>query len=502
MRNLCQTYHLSPAIIVLGWDYLMYSQDVLFRYFFSASLNDAQSSWYQYGLDILLCIAFLSFVFLGLLADIWIGRYKAIIIGAALCFLSWIAGGIGFFILNVDEDRKQLVLIAYGVSYFFGVSGYASFGVNIIQYNIDQLVGASANKLSSYIHWHIASIPFVCIVTEIIRCTIKLEQFELVAFLGSGISVSLVLVSNTFLKHKLENLSLIKNPIKLIIRVLCYARKHKYPENRSALTYWEEEAPSRLDLGKEKYGGPFTEEEVEDVKTTLRLLPLFISLIGFACCDDFKNFFNNSQRQITSLTSCLILTELAYYVTSGTALLVYLIIMKTFFSKYIPSMMKRISLGLIFCVIVSFSKLIVFSRGHDVDIVLLIPQVLLGISFTLVIPASLELTIAQSPVHMRGVMVGLWYASLGAGYLVRNGIKLLFHHVSTGHIDSNHIIFIIDGSLILAILTGYILLAKAYKYRVRENEVNIVQIVDQYYQKYVEHENDLFTENVYSISDV
>uniref|UniRef100_A0A1X7SJY2 Uncharacterized protein n=1 Tax=Amphimedon queenslandica TaxID=400682 RepID=A0A1X7SJY2_AMPQE len=38
-------------------------------------------------------------------------------------------------------------------------------------------------------------------------------------------------------------------------------RKHKYPENRSALTYWEEEAPSRLDLGKNKYGGPFTEEE-------------------------------------------------------------------------------------------------------------------------------------------------------------------------------------------------------------------------------------------------
>uniref|UniRef100_A0A1X7VDS3 Uncharacterized protein n=1 Tax=Amphimedon queenslandica TaxID=400682 RepID=A0A1X7VDS3_AMPQE len=42
------------------------------------------------------------------------------------------------------------------------------------------------------------------------------------------------------------------------IRILCYARKHKYPENRSALTYWEEEAPSRLNLGKDKYGGPFT----------------------------------------------------------------------------------------------------------------------------------------------------------------------------------------------------------------------------------------------------
>ena len=33
-----------------------------------------------------------------------------------------------------------------------------------------------------------------------------------------------------------------------------------------------------MDYGKEKFGGPFTEEEVEDVKTVLRLLPLVICL--------------------------------------------------------------------------------------------------------------------------------------------------------------------------------------------------------------------------------
>ena len=32
-----------------------------------------------------------------------------------------------------------------------------------------------------------------------------------------------------------------------------------------------------MDYGKEKFGGPFTEEE-EDVKTVLRLLPLVICL--------------------------------------------------------------------------------------------------------------------------------------------------------------------------------------------------------------------------------
>ena len=33
-----------------------------------------------------------------------------------------------------------------------------------------------------------------------------------------------------------------------------------------------------MDFGKEKFGGPFTEEEVEDVKTVLKLLPLVICL--------------------------------------------------------------------------------------------------------------------------------------------------------------------------------------------------------------------------------
>uniref|UniRef100_A0A1X7U9L4 Uncharacterized protein n=1 Tax=Amphimedon queenslandica TaxID=400682 RepID=A0A1X7U9L4_AMPQE len=97
----------------------------------------------------------------------------------------------------------------------------------------------------------------------------------------TGVALSLILVSHSLFKHKLENVSLIKNQVKLIVRVLCYARKHKYPENRSALTYWEEEAPSRLDLGKDKYGGSFTEEEVEDVKTFFRMLPLFIAVVGF-----------------------------------------------------------------------------------------------------------------------------------------------------------------------------------------------------------------------------
>ena len=75
----------------------------------------------------------------------------------------------------------------------------------------------------------------------------------------------------------------VTNPIKLIIQVLNYTRKHSYPERRSAFTYIDEEQPTRMDYGKEKFGGPFTEEEVEDVKTVLRLIPLVICSTAWGC---------------------------------------------------------------------------------------------------------------------------------------------------------------------------------------------------------------------------
>ena len=40
------------------------------------------------------------------------------------------------------------------------------------------------------------------------------------------------------------------------------------------------------------------------------------------------------------------------------------------------------------------------------------------------------------------------------------------------------------------ILVVFVILARRYKYRARENEVNIVQIVDDHYQRYMEQEDE------------
>ena len=68
------------------------------------------------------------------------------------------------------------------------------------------------------------------------------------------------------------------NPYKLVYKVIKFAKDHINPIHRSAFTYCEDELPSRLDLGKEKYGGPFTTEEVENVKAFLGILRVLLTV--------------------------------------------------------------------------------------------------------------------------------------------------------------------------------------------------------------------------------
>ena len=469
----------SVVVLVLAWDYLMFTHDSLIRQF----ALDSFSGFWLYGFAALICLCYLSIPLFGLLADVWIGRHKSILTGVVLCFIAWVIGAISI-IIHSYYNSKQLLMMVYGIAAIFEAFGYGFFHANIVQYNIDQLIGASADELSTIIYCHSGRIAIFTFLFRLLWCLFSGKYFNIAAFIVSGVSVSLVLVSHSFFKHKLENISLIKNPIKLIVRVLCYARKHKYPENRSALTYWEEEAPSRLDLGKEKYGGPFTEEEVEDVKTVLRLVLFFIAVVGYAF-----NFHNGIPVfSIAPLKLCLIASDFSLFLCSFFLLLLYLLIIKVFFYKYIPNMLSRVSIGLIFALAAEVTKLIIIKfiwTTHSFAII--VPQILEGITFVFIVPASLEFTIAQTPIQMRGVMVGGWTASWGIGYLLSSIIRFQFH-CQDKPICSSYYYYLIGSIIILLILIVFVILAKRYKYRVRENEVNIVQIVDDHYQKYMEQD--------------
>ena len=87
-----------------------------------------------------------------------------------------------------------------------------------------------------------------------------------------------MLFSDCLCLQWLDRTHKVTNPIKLIVQVLNYTTKHRYPERCNAFTYLDEEQPSRMDFGEEKFGVSFTKEEVEDVKTLLRLIPLLIAI--------------------------------------------------------------------------------------------------------------------------------------------------------------------------------------------------------------------------------
>ena len=209
-------------------------------------------------------------------------------------------------------------------------------------------------------------------------------------------AVSTVIVNNFFFKHWLDTTHYNINPVKVIAKVVNYARKNKYLRNHSALTYREENYLSQLDLGKEKYGGSFSEEQVENVKTVLRLIPQLICIVGVHLFDDVKwtsYFFHVTTEKDSPFFSCALSKNMVTNLVTAVFLFLYQLIIYQCFCKYIPSMLKRVGLGLAFAVSTPISQLILsIAKNHvNTDTVqYVIPQFWSAISYILIVPLLLN----------------------------------------------------------------------------------------------------------------
>ena len=158
-------------------------------------------------------------------------------------------------------------------------------------------------------------------------------------------------------------------------------------------------------------------------------------------------------------------------------------------------MLKRISIGLFIALTaVLYNALISYylkhiKAGSYSNVLLLAPQLLHGLSFILLYPVLLEFTIAQSPIQMRGVMIGFWHSSWNIGYIIATVVKISFNCQRQPYCTDFYY-YLTKSAIVLIILISFVILAKRYKYRVRENEVNIVQIIDDHYQRYMDQEEE------------
>ena len=449
----------------------------------------------------------------GWVAESWLGRYRAIAVGLVLSLVTILSLQAAFVMLQFDwTPIPAFVLIVVGL--VIGTLGVGSFYTNMLPFALDQMIGASAEELSAAVQWYCWGFITAVLLEEVLQCVPIPNQLQYldilpVIFLTLGtLCLSAVLIMDCLYHKWLDTNNKTGNPIKLIYQVLNYARKNKCPRLRSALTYIDEEHPSRLDFGKHKFGGPFTEEEVEDVKTIFRIIPVLLSGFGvaFLCELGFSQFsvVKHTIRCVSSIKHSTIVNNMTTFVLIP----VYRFIMYPLARKYIPSLLKTIGAGLILCLVSTVINTVVtgvedFSEQSrnitipdtpQVSLYWILPIKLLnGIGIVVTLFSTFELTMSQTPNRMRGIMMGLVIALVGWSTCISSLLTEILPMFKASEIFTFYF-YLALPPLAMLMLIIYIFVAKRYKLRERERHVNIQAIVEEHYERYFDQEEEYMRE--------
>ena len=258
-------------------------------------------------------LAFVCTPLFGWLADARLGNYRVFRVGTVLLFISTVLNCLLLIletqVLERSHVLKWIQICLMGT--FFAVGGCACI-VTALPLGLDQMPDGSSSNITSYIAWFVCSIFIGGFLGKGLSITLKecleatsYSSYFLIWALILTLCMSAVLVSNFYMPKWLIIEPESPQSLKTFYQALKFAAKHKAPLNRSAFTYWEEDVPSRLDLGKSKYGGPFTTEQVEDVKTMLRLIVISLPFSLFILSVTFhKSVLKNSDELLLNFSNC------------------------------------------------------------------------------------------------------------------------------------------------------------------------------------------------------
>ena len=510
---------------------------------------------------------FLSFPFFGYIADVCLTRYRTLkcsfIFIIAVCIVGLILSIIDTSFMEDIRRNKEFEYANSAAVMGLGIlvtTGVGMFEANAIQFGLDQLLEAPTPKLIAFIHWYYwthNAVQLVMMYTivgfKVVRrissfSELEIQQIRNISFLTSLVILGLAAIGSLVLLHKSKcHLYILRaglNPFKNIYKVLKYSWNHKVPQHRSAFTYWEEDIPRRIDLGKNKYGGPFTNEEVEDTKTFLRILPLLLCLFGYHLAGD--GYSAPDQLQRTSCPSLpvlllivlnplhisnlvvvfgiplyrLIINKCSRYIKkvrmltkmwiglylSLVQVVLYIIVVINHDSKYWSEHSSVACLAsndrqykytcspraLCFELRFEFNQSSSCERDNSVDntyLWLIIPQLLNGLSSLLVSMTVFEFICAQAPRTTQGLLIGLWYATFSIRYLLV-GLVDAFLFEKTSWLNFEGVkVFLILVSLVL-----FSCVSRCYRYRQRDDIVNVQGMIEDTHDKWLDQEEEYMQE--------
>ena len=510
-RPLCQVRRVKSkgAILVIIWTFLTAGVSYLGINYLSEIVN----GW---TFAILYSIMGISLPITGFLADVRFGRYKFISCGL---WMMWISS----ILLTAASVVEEFIIIKYenilniGLIFFMGI-GWACYQANIIQFGIDQLIDASVSQYKTFVVWFIfATMGYQLVMYCTLQC-VKYHQLPLLlACCGVTIAISL----NFLFAHVLIKEPTTHNPFQLVYKVIHYAIKHKHPRQRSAFTYCEDELPSRIDFGKSKYGGPFTTEQVEDVKTLIRIIMVLMIACAIFCINNERHFITSKVRSsfqpINKCSSDFVISGF-YFICGSFLIPLHELLLHPLFgrilpplkscSKFIIGALLRVSRVVVLIIMVTISRHNYLENNFSNSTLpclfqenyrlldpyidyrwTLIPEFLCAASDVMIYVAALEFLCAQVPYSMKGLMVGFTYTFLAFFIPTFDAIQKIFElkqlSWGTGVISCGFWYFITKLSLqLISFIIIFGITFKCYKERKREDVLPNDHIFAERYYSY------------------
>ena len=513
-------------------------------------LANAISSPIAYLCAILAVVAML-YPIGGFIADVYCGRFKTVIVGLSfiltsiICIVATLSGWFSVhqshLLISLDSFKEvaPFYFIGFGSTILFFVLGLAAYQSNFIQLGLDQLLDAPSIHLSVFIHLAIWSNSLGTVIMTTAGAVWGCPTVDIKVKISFVIVPTLCLIIFPFLlvfscckHHWFTAIPRQRNPYRNVVNVLNYVRKHDYPRLRSAFTYTGNERPSRIDYAKERYGGPFTTEQVEDVKTFLRMLGFLICFGSIFIMEIHNTFFgfvvfgSHVGYREDFIHRCTVWVILEFGVLKH---LVSVIFLPFYIYRFVyfrqSTLFSRMFAGLLLYILGTLSMLAIDLAGHLHHVndqgtgshcmftytransahaltypvlemhwaVLILPNILLGIGPPILLCTIFEFISAQSPHSMKGLLVGVFYTIKGFYQLI-SSIALI--PISSDRIWARgrmrehppvtnccFVYFLFSFVVALVGVIVFSVVVKRYKYRERDDRPYDQSVVEEIFDR-------------------
>ena len=175
-----------------------------------------------------------------------------------------------------------------------------------------------------------------------------------------------------------------KNPYRTVYEVFIFSKSHKDPLRHSAFTHCDNYIPSRLDFAKERFGGPFTTQQVENVKTFFRILLVLFAIGPVFALEvpasyfiaplfglHFHHYPVHRQEHCSSSRAIVpYLVEIAclYVVPSMLLFPVCLVAIFSLLKKYTLKLFSRLGIGILLCLLGVVYLLVTNITGYIINV--------------------------------------------------------------------------------------------------------------------------------------